>query len=233
MPRNANATNDVVRSARHALFAVPYYFNTVAAPKSPCSTGYTFPLVVRPSAANGPCYAGGQCRGPSARASSSSRRRTSVARNVTVWWARPVGNPACYGMPIRRGHVTQRTTVIETIIRKFDTHSEYRQTNDNDRRPCYASKSASKFVAADGNAFVYWISPAPFLRLFAISSVCTVPNRISRERIARERDPSISTRPGEVGSVAGIFFSPRRRSNARETSETDVENRLISERGKQ
>ncbi|XP_060881652.1 potassium voltage-gated channel subfamily H member 2 isoform X1 [Metopolophium dirhodum] len=26
-------------------------------------------------------------------------------------------------MPIRRGHVTQRTTVIETIIRKFDTHN--------------------------------------------------------------------------------------------------------------
>lgn len=68
------------------------------------------------------CYAGGQCRRPPAHAS----RRTSVARNVTVWWARPVGNPACYGMPVRRGHVTQRTTVIETIIKKFDTHSEYR-----------------------------------------------------------------------------------------------------------
>ncbi|XP_050428513.1 potassium voltage-gated channel subfamily H member 2 isoform X2 [Adelges cooleyi] len=26
-------------------------------------------------------------------------------------------------MPIRRGHVTQRTTVIETIIKKFDTHN--------------------------------------------------------------------------------------------------------------
>ncbi|KAL4149523.1 hypothetical protein QTP88_003456 [Uroleucon formosanum] len=28
-------------------------------------------------------------------------------------------------MPIRRGHVTQRTTVIETIIRKFDTHKRF------------------------------------------------------------------------------------------------------------
>ena len=27
-------------------------------------------------------------------------------------------------MPVRRGHVAPRTTIIETIIRKFDTHSE-------------------------------------------------------------------------------------------------------------
>jgi hypothetical protein len=28
-------------------------------------------------------------------------------------------------MPVRRGHVAPKTTLIETIIRKFDTHSEY------------------------------------------------------------------------------------------------------------
>jgi hypothetical protein len=28
-------------------------------------------------------------------------------------------------MPVRRGHVAPKTTIIETIIRKFDTHSEY------------------------------------------------------------------------------------------------------------
>lgn len=28
-------------------------------------------------------------------------------------------------MPVRRGHVAPRTTIIETIIRKFDTHGEY------------------------------------------------------------------------------------------------------------
>lgn len=27
-------------------------------------------------------------------------------------------------MPVRRGHVAPRTTIIETIIRKFDTHGE-------------------------------------------------------------------------------------------------------------
>lgn len=27
-------------------------------------------------------------------------------------------------MPVRRGHVAPRTTIIETIIRKFDTHSK-------------------------------------------------------------------------------------------------------------
>jgi hypothetical protein len=30
----------------------------------------------------------------------------------------------CLAMPVRRGHVAPRTTIIETIIRKFDTHSE-------------------------------------------------------------------------------------------------------------
>lgn len=28
-------------------------------------------------------------------------------------------------MPVRRGHVAPRTTLIETIIRKFDTDSKY------------------------------------------------------------------------------------------------------------
>lgn len=28
-------------------------------------------------------------------------------------------------MPVRRGHVAPKTTLIETIIRKFDTHSKY------------------------------------------------------------------------------------------------------------
>jgi hypothetical protein len=28
-------------------------------------------------------------------------------------------------MPVRRGHVAPRTTIIETIIRKFDTNSEF------------------------------------------------------------------------------------------------------------
>ncbi|KYM77023.1 hypothetical protein ALC53_12559 [Atta colombica] len=29
-------------------------------------------------------------------------------------------------MPVRRGHVAPRTTIIETIIRKFDTHDTNR-----------------------------------------------------------------------------------------------------------
>jgi len=33
------------------------------------------------------------------------------------------GNPVPE-MPVRRGHVAPRTTIIETIIRKFDTHGE-------------------------------------------------------------------------------------------------------------
>jgi hypothetical protein len=41
-----------------------------------------------------------------------------------------VSELACSGvvraaMPVRRGHVAPRTTIIETIIRKFDTHSEF------------------------------------------------------------------------------------------------------------
>lgn len=31
-------------------------------------------------------------------------------------------------MPVRRGHVAPKTTLIETIIRKFDTHSKYLHT---------------------------------------------------------------------------------------------------------
>jgi hypothetical protein len=34
-------------------------------------------------------------------------------------------------MPVRRGHVAPKTTLIETIIRKFDTHSEYTKSNRN------------------------------------------------------------------------------------------------------
>lgn len=32
-------------------------------------------------------------------------------------------------MPVRRGHVAPRTTLIETIIRKFDTDSKYTISN--------------------------------------------------------------------------------------------------------
>lgn len=32
-------------------------------------------------------------------------------------------------MPVRRGHVAPRTTIIETIIRKFDTHSKFTLNN--------------------------------------------------------------------------------------------------------
>ncbi|KAI5755104.1 hypothetical protein M8J77_014205 [Diaphorina citri] len=33
-------------------------------------------------------------------------------------------------MPVRRGHVAPRTTIIETIIRKFDTHIDKNRIND-------------------------------------------------------------------------------------------------------
>lgn len=32
-------------------------------------------------------------------------------------------------MPVKRGHVAPKTTLIETIIRKFDTHSKYFNVN--------------------------------------------------------------------------------------------------------
>lgn len=127
-PRTATA-GQRTESCRRRNHPIPFSLFAAIVAVAPISRRRSFPQprqTVGSQRENRPCYAGGQCRRPPAHAS----RRTSVARNVTVWWARPVGNPACYGMPIRRGHVTQRTTVIETIIRKFDTHSEYRSMGD-------------------------------------------------------------------------------------------------------
>ena len=47
-------------------------------------------------------------------------------------------------MPVRRGHVAPKTTLIETIIRKFDTHSKY--FGDYGQHP---STSTNVLVAAD------------------------------------------------------------------------------------
>lgn len=40
-------------------------------------------------------------------------------------------------MPVRRGHVAPRTTIIETIIRKFDTHSELQIFSGVPQTCCY------------------------------------------------------------------------------------------------
>lgn len=40
--------------------------------------------------------------------------------NAEVSATQVPGNPP--EMPVRRGHVAPRTTIIETIIKKFDTH---------------------------------------------------------------------------------------------------------------
>lgn len=46
---------------------------------------------------------------------------------IFIWPKRTKNNSRRknHKMPVRRGHVAPRTTLIETIIRKFDTDSEY------------------------------------------------------------------------------------------------------------
>ncbi|KAK6639849.1 hypothetical protein RUM43_008124 [Polyplax serrata] len=50
-------------------------------------------------------------------------KRKSAKKTQPSWKrCRKFSQGACEKKPMRRGHVAPRTTIIETIIRKFDTH---------------------------------------------------------------------------------------------------------------
>lgn len=59
-----------------------------------------------------------------ASAISCSPRRQRLDVECSEWVSEYVVVLLGIDMPVRRGHVAPRTTIIETIIRKFDTHSE-------------------------------------------------------------------------------------------------------------
>jgi hypothetical protein len=82
-------------------------------------------------------------------------------------------------MPVRRGHVAPRTTIIETIIRKFDTHSELQIFSGVPQTCCYDNYTLAAMLE-DKSASMHYVCYAYIYLFMANLTMISVAEAIDR-----------------------------------------------------
>jgi hypothetical protein len=84
-------------------------------------------------------------------------------------------------MPVRRGHVAPRTTIIETIIRKFDTHSELQIFSGVPQTRCHDNGTLAA-ILADKSVSLHFMLIYLFIYLFMTNlTTISVAEAIERQ----------------------------------------------------